>query len=292
MAEKRMLSKVISVSKKVNLRISNHFTRLFYTWLIPHTDDFGRLTGCPHKLRALIIPMLSETHEDVEKSLMELHNIDLIKWYEVNGEQYLQVINFEEHQQGLHKRTQSKIPDPPDISRKFPEIPSELKGTELELNRTELKELEQEQKGIERPTHNFLPLINKLNLKCKGIYESEKVEDYLTTMTVELIEEALKRSEFKKSVAYALGILSDWESSGFKILEDVKPKNNVRHFNRGSTGTSGKKSIPINNTPSTSEPLSDDRRAALRLTASLMDKKITQEEYDEQILQYKPKALP
>jgi hypothetical protein len=208
MAEKRMLSKVISVSKKVNLRLTNHFSRLFYTWIIPHTDDFGRLTGCPHKLRALIIPMLSETHEDVEKALMELHNADLIKWYEVNGEQYLQVTNFEEHQQGLHKRTKSKVPDPPDFSRKFPEIPSELKGTEG--NRTEGKGRETE----------ILPLINLHKVRYDKHENIELVESYINLMDFEVIEDAIIRSK-DKDHRYLLKTLGNIYRDGKTSKESI-----------------------------------------------------------------------
>lgn len=111
MAERRMISKVISISEKVNSL--SLFGRLLYTWMIPHADDFGRLPGSPAKVRALVVPMADETVKDVEEALAAMHEKGLIIWYEVNGEKFIQITNFEKHQQGLHKRTPSKFPAPP-----------------------------------------------------------------------------------------------------------------------------------------------------------------------------------
>jgi hypothetical protein len=113
MAEKRMLSKVISISEKVNT-LPDIFDMLLYTWLIPHTDDFGRMAGSPAKVKALVVPMLDRSIKDVEQSLGKLHNAGLVIWYEVNKEKFIQIDNFEKHQDGLKRRTVSKIPVPKD----------------------------------------------------------------------------------------------------------------------------------------------------------------------------------
>lgn len=111
MAERRMVSKVISISEKVNSL--SLFGRLLYTWMIPHADDFGRLPGSPIKIKALVVPMFDETIKDVGAALQDMHQLGIIAWYEVGGEKFIQITNFEDHQQGLHKRTKSKFPDPP-----------------------------------------------------------------------------------------------------------------------------------------------------------------------------------
>lgn len=111
MAERRMVSKVISISEKVNSL--SLFGRLLYTWMIPHTDDFGRMPGSPAKVKALVVPMADETRKDVEEALSAMDQVGVIQWYEVNGEKYVQITNFDEHQSGLNRRTASKIPPPP-----------------------------------------------------------------------------------------------------------------------------------------------------------------------------------
>lgn len=157
MAEKRMINKSISVSEKVNVDLPDIFHMLLFTWIIPHTDDFGRLTGSPAKIKALIIPMLDKSIKDVEKAIYHMHKARLIQWYEVDEEKYIEVLNFDDHQTGLHKRTTSKYPDPPSNhdevpgnSGKFQEVPSEL-------NRTEQNRTEQEEKGTNESDDSFLP---------------------------------------------------------------------------------------------------------------------------------------
>ena len=139
MAERRMISKSISVSEKVNSL--SLFGRLLYTWMIPHADDFGRLPGSPMKVRALVVPMADETVKDVEAALHDMHDKGLIIWYEVGGEKFIQIKNFEKHQQGLHKRTKSKFPEPPNTKTENhgneQNIPGNSGKFPLEENRTE-----------------------------------------------------------------------------------------------------------------------------------------------------------
>lgn len=162
MAERRMISKVISISEKVNSL--SLFGRLLYTWMIPHADDFGRLPGSPAKIRALVVPMGDETIKDVEATLHDMATRELINWYEVEGEKYIEISSFDDHQSGLHKRTKSKFPEPSEAKPpEKPEKPEENDGTpggdtgniqnipgnsgRFPLNRTELKGTELEEKG-------------------------------------------------------------------------------------------------------------------------------------------------
>lgn len=137
MAEKRMISKSISISEKIN-ELPDIFDMLLFTWMVPHTDDFGRMTGTPIKVKALVVPMLDKSAREVSESLKRLHDQELIIWYEVDGDKFIQIINFDKHQSGLHKRTTSKIPEFPGTSRNFLEIHGQEKRSELELKRTEL----------------------------------------------------------------------------------------------------------------------------------------------------------
>ncbi|CAH1205739.1 hypothetical protein PAECIP111893_02406 [Paenibacillus plantiphilus] len=217
MAEKRMISKVISISKKFNILLNDHFSRLLYLLLIPHSDDFGRLTGDPFKIKALILPMMKEVEwEEVEKTLGNLHAAGLINWYESQGEMYIQIINFDDHQQGLHKRTRSKFPEPPTVSRNFPEIPSEQNRTEG--NRTEEKGTEQNGVSSE---NLILSWINKYQLNCKGTFQLDEICSYLGMMDIEVIELSIKQSE-KKSVAYAMTILDRYKREGKTTKESIK----------------------------------------------------------------------
>lgn len=217
-----MISKVISISKKINLRLDNHFARLLYTWLIPHTDDFGRLTGCPHKVKALVIPMLDDTWKDVEKALQSLHDVELIQWYEVNGELYIQLTNFDGHQSGLHKRTKSKIPNPPELpgnSRNFTEIPLEGKGREQ--NRRE-----EEGKGTPLtfdPYERIQNLFNIHHVEDYILHHINVMASYIGMVEFEVIEHAIKKGAHKHA-NYCVRTLEGLVKDGKLTKESVEYK--------------------------------------------------------------------
>lgn len=96
MANRRMLSKTISTSVKVN-KLST-FGALLYTWMIPHCDDNGRMDGEAIAVRAIVCPMRIETVEEVEKQLQTMEDVGLIRRYIVDDQQYLEIIGFSNFQ--------------------------------------------------------------------------------------------------------------------------------------------------------------------------------------------------
>ena len=122
-----MISKSISVSKQVNGLSMG--AKLLFTWMIPHCDDWGRMSGDPEVVKAIVLPMDNDySPELIDSYLWEMVKAKLIVRYLHDGEQYLCFPKWEEHQTGLHKRTDSKFPEPnsniqevPGSSRKFPE---------------------------------------------------------------------------------------------------------------------------------------------------------------------------
>ena len=77
MANRRMLSKNISTSRKVN-RLNDR-AALLYTWLIPHTDDYGRLEGDAFSIKAKIVPMRILNEEQIEEDLAAIEKNGLVK---------------------------------------------------------------------------------------------------------------------------------------------------------------------------------------------------------------------
>ncbi|MCG7406747.1 DnaD domain protein [Paenibacillus sp. ACRRX] len=227
MAEKRMISKVISISEKVNM-LPDIFDMLLFTWMIPHTDDFGRMAGSAAKVKALVVPMLDKSMRDVEAALGRLAASGLILWYESDGEKVLQILNFEKHQQGLHKRTKSKFPDHiPNDSGNFPGIPSELKRTELkrtEENRTEEKGTEQELEQIFgngcdselSEIQNAFRMFEQEGFGTLSPITSERLGDIVDTYGERWVHEAMKKAVVrgKRNLGYVEGILKNWRSDG------------------------------------------------------------------------------
>jgi len=126
MARGRFLSKSLSTSEKFATLITRagplaEFCQTLYALLVLHTDDFGRQQGDPFTIKHVVHPSSSRTQQEFSAALAWLHSVKLIKWYVVRHKRYVQVEHFDDHQQGLHKRTRSQYPPP--TSGKFRELP-------------------------------------------------------------------------------------------------------------------------------------------------------------------------
>ncbi len=109
MAKARMLHKKISVSAQVN-KLSLP-ARLLFTWMIPHTDDEGRLKGDPEFIKAIVVPMTKWSFKTVRNYLEEIKNQRLIYYWEENKEWFIEFVKWNEHQQIRKDRfEQSNLP--------------------------------------------------------------------------------------------------------------------------------------------------------------------------------------
>jgi len=170
MASGRMLRAQISLSPQVNdLSIK---AALLFTWLIPHVDDFGRIHADPRRIKATIVPMRDDiSAKEIPSLLNEIEDKSLIVLYRVDGDFYLQLTKFEKHQQGLHKRTISKLPAPEAAnlldSGKFREIPKNSHPTEQEQNRNRTEQ-EQNLKALSgKPDDASFQKKSEINKKIK-----------------------------------------------------------------------------------------------------------------------------
>jgi hypothetical protein len=98
----RLLWTGISDSKKMKavqgdrlFRIGCH---LVYTWLLPWCDDDGRMPGEPLKILANVAPNEDFSLKEIERMLSELDRVALIRWYEVDGEWFIQILDWEKYQ--------------------------------------------------------------------------------------------------------------------------------------------------------------------------------------------------
>ncbi len=97
----RPLYASISLSKKIKAvkgkevtgekwwRIACH---LVYTWLLGHQDDDGRLRGRPGWVIENILPYELLEADEVAEILEELQRVNLIQWYMVDDEAYIQIV--------------------------------------------------------------------------------------------------------------------------------------------------------------------------------------------------------
>lgn len=189
MANRRMISKSISISEQVN--DLSDFAALLFSWMIPHADDWGILPGSPKKIKALITPMRKQTPKEIEKAIREMVAVELIWWYKVEGTLYIQFRTWDKHQDGLHKRTKPKNPPYPGTSGKIPENP----GQE---NRTEENLTEEKRKENIKDIVPHSEIIDHLNAVCGTEYK------HTTKATRELINgrwsEGYRLDDFKKVI--------------------------------------------------------------------------------------------
>jgi len=83
MAKWRALHGSITSSGQV-LRLTE-FEQLLFTWMIPHADDWGVITGDPWELRVKVMPGSSRPVEDFQKAMNSMERLGLIWRYEPDG---------------------------------------------------------------------------------------------------------------------------------------------------------------------------------------------------------------
>ena len=124
MAGSRMIRKGFNDSDRVS-RLDSWFAECFYHRLLLVADDFGFYDARPAYLRAqLFCTKLDKVREaDVSRALLECERAGLIRFYEVEGKPYLEILRYGQR----CDKTKPKWPTPPDfmeVSGKFREIPA------------------------------------------------------------------------------------------------------------------------------------------------------------------------
>lgn len=84
------------------------WTRLLFIGLWTLADKAGRLEDRPKKIKIGVFPVDSV---DVEEMLQGLARFGFINRYEVNGSKYIQIVNWDRHQNPHHTEKESVIPD-------------------------------------------------------------------------------------------------------------------------------------------------------------------------------------
>ena len=93
----RMVYWKISYSKQL-IRCSI-FAQLLFTWIIPNTDDLGRMEGDSEIIKGMMFPYHSNiTIKQIKDALKELSDQKLINWYKVEENLYIELPNFAKYQ--------------------------------------------------------------------------------------------------------------------------------------------------------------------------------------------------
>ena len=186
-AKGRMIYWKISYSKQLSR--CSLLSKLIFTWLIPNTDDLGRMEGEPEIIKGMIFPYDEKISvKQIRESLEELSGEKLIEWYQVNENYYIQFPNFTLYQKLRSDRVyKSDYPHPclfvrncedvnadcktcPDMSCQVGQKLREVKGSEGEVK----------EKGSEEKVP-YREIIDYLNLKTSSNYKSnsEKTREHI-----------------------------------------------------------------------------------------------------------------
>ena len=97
MAKWRAIHADISTSGQVN-RLTE-FEQLLFTWMIPHADDWGILTGDPVELKLKVMPGTARQGQELTDALCHIEEVGLIWRYEPDGEgPLIQFRKWDDHQ--------------------------------------------------------------------------------------------------------------------------------------------------------------------------------------------------
>lgn len=97
MANRRMLSKSISTSKKM-AHVSDG-AAVLYLCTIPHCDDNGNMDADPLAVKGIVVPMRPVTVPEVEAQIQELTAVKLVVLYKGKGDEtFLHIVNWEKFQ--------------------------------------------------------------------------------------------------------------------------------------------------------------------------------------------------
>lgn len=90
-------------------------TRLLFIGLWCIADREGRLEDRPKRIKKTLLGYDDVSTSDVSKMLQALHDAGFIIRYTIDGEEYIQVVNFAKHQNPHVKEKPSEIPAPPEF---------------------------------------------------------------------------------------------------------------------------------------------------------------------------------
>lgn len=157
MARGRLISRTLGSSRKfaalaVNAGRLGEFAQALYPLLVSHSDDFGRQAGDAFTVKHAVFPTSPRREADFAAALLAMDRVGIVQLYEADGQQVVQIVDFDEHQPGLTKRTRSR----------FPGIPENFTGMtgnsiSIEQNRTEQKGSEQNRTALTRRETDPMP---------------------------------------------------------------------------------------------------------------------------------------
>lgn len=183
-------------------------TRLLFIGLWGQADRAGRLEDRPRRLKKNILGYDDVTTEDVDQMLEALNTNGFIIRYQVDDMRYIQVTNFEKHQNPHMKERPSEIPPPPGFGQS-----TEVEGAEQAPSNTDAE-------GLGAVMTLFMNRINPTPSQMT----LDKLKCYVETLSPEVclraINKAIDGGVEKQNWNYIQGILRNLTKQKVHSVEE------------------------------------------------------------------------
>ena len=206
--------------------------RLFFAGLWNFADKAGRLEDRPLRLKVDIFPY---DKVDIDKCLSLLtkpkngSQKPFIQRYEVNGERFIQIINWDKHQKPHHTEVNSHIPKPPPLTTP---IKIMEKGMGMEKQHEASTELSNGDITVKEPLITHPPHVSITNDDLKNLIETYGiglVREYISRLNDYA---AQKPKKFKEYASHCATIRNWMRRDAIKKLPPKpkgQPKEELRH---------------------------------------------------------------
>lgn len=155
-----MISKSLGHSRKfAAVRVAagklGEFTQILYVLLVANADSLGRQSGDPFTVKHAVLPTSKRGESEFAEALRALAADELIRWYEADGTQVIEVVSFTKHQD-LHKEAKkSTFPEYSGNARNLAEKSPLIKLNSIQFN--SLRSREDALMGADAPAEAIDP---------------------------------------------------------------------------------------------------------------------------------------
>src|SRR5690242_8188982 len=107
MARGRLISRSLGSSRKFAALQKQagklgEFAQVLFPLLVSTSDDWGRQSGDAFTVKHAVFPTSPRREDEFVAALTAMHYVGLIRWYEADGGQVIQIVDFDVHQPNLH----------------------------------------------------------------------------------------------------------------------------------------------------------------------------------------------
>lgn len=180
MARGRFISSSISTSRKFQ-RLATNEHRLLYLMLIPHVDCEGRHAADARILAGQVYTLLDIDRAQIEAAMHDLHSVGLIRLYEVNGEPFLEIVDFHHHNKVRRDKNgdpsheaPSRIPpssdgnviEPTTEQLRSSDVPATAEGLRVKGKESSVKRKGKEPSSASPTRERYQPFADAWNQHC------------------------------------------------------------------------------------------------------------------------------